>query len=203
MDNNVTQHKRVHYKGISRIDSKTTKGWLVRGYKNGKRYSKLFSDRKIGSSEEALSQALIFCKELSARLKAIPADPRAKKIVYSDVRNTTGVIGISRLTKPGKNGSKLEFYSVTWRPAPGEQKCTSFSIRKYGPEEAFRKAVVCRYNGLEKLHGRDIAVRIVGEDNVKKYILDGGAEKMQDKGIEMRATSEISAKARTASTVTA
>ncbi|MDR1256105.1 MAG: hypothetical protein LBJ94_04260 [Puniceicoccales bacterium] len=159
-----------HHRGISRVNSKTTKGWLVRGYKNGKRYSKLFSDGKIGSSEEALGQALEFYEELSNRLKAIPSGPRAKKIVFSDSRNSTGVIGVSRLKKPGKGGDTLEFYSVTWRPAPGVQKCTSYSIRKYGEEEAFKKAVICRYNGLEKLHGREIAVRIVGEENVKKYI---------------------------------
>jgi hypothetical protein len=139
----------AHEKGISRIDSKTTKGWLVRGYKNGKRYSKLFSDRKIGSSEEALHRACTFRGDLSSRLKAIPANPRAKKIVYRDSRNSTGVIGVSRLKKPGKNGKMLEFYSVTWRPAPGVQKCTSFSIGKYGESGAVKKAVICRYNDLE------------------------------------------------------
>lgn len=162
--------RKEHYKGISRIDSKTTKGWLVRGYKNGKRYSKLFSDRKLGSSKEALRQAQEFYQELSARLKAIPSRPRAKKIVYKDVRNSTGVIGISRLKKPGKNGKSLEFYSVTWRPSPGVQKCTSFSIGKYGEREAFKRAVTCRFDGLKQLHGKEIAARIVGPENVKKYV---------------------------------
>lgn len=159
-----------HYKGISRIDSKTTKGWLVRGYKNGKRYSKLFSDRKYGSPKEALKQAQAFYIELSARLQAIPARPRAKKIVYKDIRNSTGVVGISRLKKAGKNGRALEFYSVTWRPAPGVQKCTSFSIGKYGEAGAFKLAVTCRFDGLKQLHGKEIATRIVGPENVKKYV---------------------------------
>ncbi len=160
----------TRYKGISRINSKTTKGWLVRGYKNGKRYSKLFSDRKLQSTEEALRQARIFYDELSTRLKAIPSRPRAKKIVFRDIRNSTGVIGISRLKKIGKNGNPLEFYSVTWRPEPGVQKCTSFSIGKYGEFEAFKRAVTCRFDGLKQLHGKEIATRIVGEENVKKYV---------------------------------
>jgi hypothetical protein len=168
--NDAEHRRRRHYRGISRIDSKTTKGWLVRGYKNGKRYSKLFSDRKLKSSEEALKQAQIFYAELVARLKAMPARPRAKKIVYRDARNSTGVIGVSRLKKAGKNGNVLEFYSVTWRPSPGVQKCTSYSISKYGEEEAFKKAVACRFSGLERLHGREVATRIVGTENVKKYI---------------------------------
>ncbi|MDR2436124.1 MAG: hypothetical protein LBD33_02320 [Puniceicoccales bacterium] len=174
MDSSVAHHVgggTTHHKGISRIQSKTTNGWLVRGYKNGKRYSKLFSDRKFDSSEEALRRACIFQAQLDARLKAIPSDPRARKIVYRDIRNSTGVIGISKLKKAGKNGRILEFYSVTWRTPLGEQKCTSFSIGKYGENGAFKKAVICRFNALEGLHGRDIATRIVGESNVEKYIL--------------------------------
>lgn len=163
-------NRAIHYKGISRIDSKTTKGWLVRGYKNGKRYSKLFSDRKLKSLEEALRQAREFYQELSARLKAMPARPRAKKIVYKDMRNSTGVIGVSRLKKFGKHGKSLEFYSVTWRPAPGVQKCTSFSIGKYGEQEAFKRAVTCRFDGLKQLHGKEIATRVVGAENVRKYV---------------------------------
>ncbi|MDE6432132.1 MAG: hypothetical protein K2L13_01930 [Opitutales bacterium] len=159
-----------HYKGISRIDSKTTRGWLVRGYKNGKRYSKLFSDRKLGSPEEALRQARLFYQDLSKRLDEIPARPRARKIVYKDSRNSTGVLGISRLRKIGKNGQPLEFYSVTWRPAPGKQKCTSFSIRKYGEAEAFRRAVNCRFDGLSQVYGKEIAVRIIGAENVNKLV---------------------------------
>ena len=33
-------------KGISRIDSNGTHGWFVRVYRNGKTYSKLYSDKK-------------------------------------------------------------------------------------------------------------------------------------------------------------
>jgi hypothetical protein len=175
MNSDVTYYDRssgaVHYKGISRIESKTTKGWLVRGYKNGKRYSKLFSDRKLGSPDEALQQARAFQTQLEIRLKAIPPDPRAKKIVYRDIRNSTGVIGVSKLKKLGKNGRVLECYSVTWRTPSGEQKCMSFSIGKYGETGAFRKAVVCRFEALVGLHGRDIATRIVGVENVEKFVL--------------------------------
>jgi hypothetical protein len=175
MDSSVTHHNSsstayAHHKGISRIESKTTKGWLVRGYKNSKRYSKLFSDRKLGSSDEAFRQACAFRIQLAARLKAIPSDPRATKIVYRDVRNSTGVIGISKLKKFGKDGKTLEFYSVTWRTGAGEQKCTSFSIGKYGESGAFKKAVICRFRALRELHGGDIATRIVGKDNVAKYV---------------------------------
>jgi hypothetical protein len=158
------------YKGISRIDSKTTKGWLVRGYKNGTRYSKLFSDGKLGGKENALGKAQVFRSELSARLSSIPAKPRCQKIVSHDKRNQTGVLGISRLSKSGKDDKKLGFYSVTWRPAKGKQKCTSFSIAKYGEDLAFRKAVTLRYEKLRAAYGEEIAVKIVGKDNIERYV---------------------------------
>ena len=74
-----------HSKGISRIDSKTTKGWLVRGYKNGIRYSKLFSDGKLGGRDQALEKASVFRNELYSRLNAIPAN--AIRLVFLVFRN--------------------------------------------------------------------------------------------------------------------
>ncbi|MDR1413905.1 MAG: hypothetical protein LBI56_03150 [Puniceicoccales bacterium] len=168
--NSQNNRKNIH-KGISRINSRTTKGWLVRGYKNGVRYSKLFSDRKLGGEEIALNKAVVCRNELAARLCAIPSKPRCQKIVSHDKRNQTGVLGVSKLSKNGKGDKKLGFFSVTWRPAKGKQKCTSFSIAKYGEDLAFKKAVSLRYERLCSAYGEEIAIKIVGHDNVKKYVL--------------------------------
>ncbi|MDR0742502.1 MAG: hypothetical protein LBE98_03490 [Puniceicoccales bacterium] len=160
----------IHEGGISRIDSRTTKGWLVRGYKNGNRYSKLFSDGKLGGKEEALKKAKIFRNNLRARLSEIPNKPRCQKIVSRDKRNQTGVLGISKLCKNGKGDKQLGFFSVTWRPVKGKQKCTSFSISKYGEKIAFKKAVALRYEKLCEAYGTEIATRIVGKENIEKYV---------------------------------
>ncbi|MDR1233011.1 MAG: hypothetical protein LBJ75_02000 [Puniceicoccales bacterium] len=156
--------------GISRIESRTTNGWLVRGYKNGYRYSKLFSDGKLGGKEEALRKAKVFRNELRSRLSAIPAKPRCQKIVSHDKRNQTGVLGVSKLCKSGKGDKKLGFFSVTWRPVKGKQKCTSFSISKYGEKIAFTKAVSLRYEKLCEAYGMEIATRIVGKENIERYV---------------------------------
>jgi hypothetical protein len=142
-------------KGISRIDSGSTHGWFVRGYRNGKTYSKLFSDRKCGSMNKALKQAKIYRDELNEELLAIPKKPRERRIVISDSRNTTGELGVSRTTKIGPNGSLHECFSVSWRPEPGLQKCTSFSVRKYGEKKAFRLAVEHRRNMMREIHGEN------------------------------------------------
>lgn len=140
-------------KGISRIDSGSTHGWFVRGYRNGKTYSKLFSDRKSGGKDKARDTAIAHRDELYSELKQIPQQPRARRMVYRDSRNTTGVLGVSRTRKTDAQGRVTDCYSVSWRPEPGKQKCTSFSIRKYGEEKAFQKAVALRKQKLKEIYG--------------------------------------------------
>jgi hypothetical protein len=66
-------------RGISRIDSGSTHGWFVRGYKNGTTYSKLFSDKKSGGKGKAKTLAKTHRDELWERLAAIEKTPRKKK----------------------------------------------------------------------------------------------------------------------------
>ena len=53
----------------------------------------------------------------------------------------------------------------------GSQKCTSFSISKYGEELAFKKAVSLRFEKLKEAYGEDTAIKIVGKENVEKYVI--------------------------------
>ena len=140
-------------KGISRIDSGSTHGWFVRGYRNGKTWSRLFSDMKCGGRRKALEAALSFRDELHGKLDQIPTQPRARRIVTRDARNASGVLGVCRTAKKSPNGTVNEVFSVSWRPAPGIQKCTSFSIRKYGEKKAFQLAVAHRKRMLREIYG--------------------------------------------------
>lgn len=148
--------KQDKEKGISRIDSGSTHGWFVRGYKNGKTYSKLFSDKKSGGKEMALRMAREHRDSLMERLDSIPNRERKRRVVFRDARNKTGVLGVCRTAKKGPNGKMHECYSVSWRPEPGTQKCTSFSINKYGEEKAFKMAVEFRKQRMREIHGRGI-----------------------------------------------
>ena len=140
-------------KGISRIDSGSTHGWLVRGYRNGKTFSKLFSDRKHGGQAKARAEAKQFRDELRSDLDAIPKRSLQRRVVVADSRNATGELGVSRTTRIGRNGREYAAYSVSWRPQPGVQKCTSFSIRKYGEKKAFKLAVEHRRKMMREIHG--------------------------------------------------
>jgi hypothetical protein len=147
-------------KGISRIDSGSTHGWFVRAYKNGKTFSKLFSDGKWKGSDEALKTARQHRAVLLDRLTKIPTKARGRRIVFRDSRNTTGMLGVSRSTKRTPSGVVSESYAVTWRPEPGMQKCTSFSINKYGPDKAFKLAVAFRLKKLREIHGQSVARKL-------------------------------------------
>jgi hypothetical protein len=160
----------TNLKGISRIDSGSTHGWFVRAYKNGRTYSKLFSDGKWNGKESALEAASRHREVLAERLAKIPAKPRGRRIVFRDSRNTTGVLGVSRSVKRTPVGALSESYAVTWRPEPGLQKCTSFSINKYGAEKAFRLAVAFRLRKLREIHGPAVARKlksILAEKGIK------------------------------------
>lgn len=143
----------LNAKGISRIDSGSTHGWFVRAYRNGKTFSKLFSDGKHGGREAAFDAASDYRDELHTEIRSLPREPRKRRLVLRDSRNKTGVIGVTRTSRRLPNGSISEAFSVSWRPRPGIQRCTSFSIRKYGEEKAFRLAVAHRCKMIQQAYG--------------------------------------------------
>ncbi len=154
------RRRNTRNKGISRIDSGSTHGWFVRGYKNGETHSKLFSDRKSGGKAKAQNLARQYRDELYERLDEIPTKPRGPRIVYRDSRNSTGVLGVCRTAKRSSNGNANECYSVSWRPAPDVQKATSFSIRKYGEKKAFQLTVAHRRKMLRLIYGSGIFLKM-------------------------------------------
>lgn len=158
-------NKKTGIKGISRIDSGSTHGWFVRGYRNGKTYSKLFSDRKWGGKTKSKEASIEYRDLLVRALDKIPLKPRGRRVVLRDRRNKTGMLGVCRTSKRNPNGTITQCYSVSWRPEPGLQKCTSFSIRKYGEEGAFKKAVAFRRKVMREIHGAGIFRKMKKQSN--------------------------------------
>lgn len=136
----VKRRKNKRVDGISRIDSGATHGWFVRVYRRGKTHSKFHSDLKNGGKAKALKLAQACREELRARL----GPPTIHQLRRSNRRNTSGVIGLSRVKKTSRIGTPLEYFVVSWRPEPGVPRNKTFSIRKLGEKEAFRQAVSFR-----------------------------------------------------------
>lgn len=140
-------------KGVIRIDSDSTHGWQVRVYRHGKTYSKLFSDRRHGGKEESFQQASAYRNELEEQVAALPEAAPRRRLIRSNKNNVTGVIGVSRTFKQDRRGVKHEVYAVSWNPVPGVARGTSFSIKKYGEDTAFKMACKLRWDKMTAIYG--------------------------------------------------
>jgi len=112
--------------------------------RRGTKYAKFFSDRVLGSPERALVAARIWRDEL---IKEVSRQEHARTCQTS-ARNSSGVVGVSRIRVVAANGITYEFWQATWSPEPGKRKCVKFSIKRYGDREAFRLAVQARTEGI-------------------------------------------------------
>lgn len=140
-------------KGVIRIDSDSTHGWQVRVYRDGKTYSKLFSDKKCGGRDAAFEAASAYREQLVEEVAELPAAPRQRRLVRRNKGNTSGVVGISRTFKRDRRGVRHEVYAVSWNPEPGVARGTSFSIKRYGEDTAFRLACQLRWEKMKAIHG--------------------------------------------------
>ncbi|HLF28140.1 MAG TPA: AP2 domain-containing protein [Anaerolineae bacterium] len=145
------------HKSISRMDhsQKNTHGWYVRVAFKGKIHSHFFSDASHRGKRLALKAALAWRDDTERAL----GKPRTERsVVAASPRNRTGVIGVRRTTKARtRDGRKVSpVYEVTWRPASGLLHRTTFSIRKYGKEEAFRRACAFRKEKEREMYGAEL-----------------------------------------------
>jgi hypothetical protein len=162
-------------KGVIRIDSDSTHGWQVRVYRHGKTYSKLFSDRRHGGKEEAFRRATGYRKSLEQEVAALPEAAPRRRLISSNKNNATGVVGISRTFKRDRRGIKHEVYAVSWNPEPGVARGTSFSIKKYGEEAAFKLACKLRWEKMKTIYGDRYEVPSFLDLNRQKREVDGQA----------------------------
>jgi len=131
---------------ITRIDlpDAGTHGFQVRLQRRGIKYGKFFADRVHGHPERALFAARQWRNNLLERL----ADQA--RICERSQRNSSGVVGVSKITAVAANGNSYEFWQATWSPSPGQRRCVKFSIRRYGHHRAFQLAVEARTTGINR-----------------------------------------------------
>lgn len=129
---------------IARIDlpSAGTHGFQVRLQRRGIKYAKFFADRIHGNPDHALLAARQWRDTLLEKLT-----DRARVCELSQ-RNSSGVVGVSKITVVAANGNSYQFWQATWSPAPGQRRCVKFSIKRYGDREAFQLAVEARTTGI-------------------------------------------------------
>jgi hypothetical protein len=117
--------------------------WAVAFRRRGKPYFKSFYDLRRGGSKKALSAAIAWHDKQLAKVEVL------SKRQYHQLKrssNSSGEVGVlflrSRLQPQGMWQARLKLPN-------GKQPTRSFAVRKFGYEEAFRRAVAARQQLLE------------------------------------------------------
>jgi len=129
---------------IRRCDRNYFSGWVVGTKRRGKRFRRYFSDKRKGS-RAALQEAIRYRDKLLSTL------PSPNKIKLRYVRNTTGVVGVSRSKETTRGGQEFVRYRTAWPTRSGTIERASFSVSVYGEKKAFHLAVAARKAGLHEL----------------------------------------------------
>jgi hypothetical protein len=131
-------------RGIYRVNYPSHKG--VRAYLKFKdtEYQKVFS--LSGGERKALAQARKWRKEKLREIQNSPEAANPLKRMQSN--NTSGIVGVRR----GRTAWS-DVWSATWTEN-GTQFHRSFSIEKFGEEEAFRLACQARRDAEKRIYGR-------------------------------------------------
>jgi hypothetical protein len=132
-------------RGIARLEQPRTGtyGWHVRIQRRGVKHAKYFSDRAHGGAGHSLLAARAWRDVL---LERFASEERAR-VCGSSVRNSSGVVGVSRVTVTTSRGGVYQFWQAAWSPSPGERRSIRFSIKRHGDEVAFQLAVRARLEG--------------------------------------------------------
>ncbi|MGC4015277.1 MAG: AP2 domain-containing protein [Luteolibacter sp.] len=130
-------------RGIVRLDQpKTgTYGWQVRLQRGGIKFARYFADRAAGGPQASFEQACIWRDELLERFAREAAQAR---VCRTSSRNSSGVVGVSRIAIAVSNGTVYYFWQASWSPAPGTRRSIRFSVKRHGEKQAFRLAVEAR-----------------------------------------------------------
>ena len=129
---------------IARIDIalQRTHGWQVRLQRRGVKYAKFFSDSSFGGDEGSLNIARQWRDQLIEKLEA--SVQNQTRICTRSARNSSGVVGVSKISVRASNGVIYQFWQATWSARPGKRCCVKFSVKRYGDSEAFELAVQAR-----------------------------------------------------------
>lgn len=135
-------------KGITRIENykRRADGWLVRLQRRKKKFSYFFKDSDYGSKSAALQAA----RQRYSRL--VEENPKISRQEHAEreTSRTGEIIGVRRLLKP-RFGHVYEVWEARWSPKKNKRRVKTFSIEKFGEEEAKRLAIEARLKGLAEM----------------------------------------------------
>lgn len=127
------------------------RGYEVRIYRGGEKFSQFFSDKAHGGKSNALEMARSVRDKMDAKIKYFSRRALAVKVTE---RNTSGLRGLRiRTTVILKNKKKYvyEHVEASWSPEPGKVIKKGFSVEKLGLKKAWELATECRRKAVAKI----------------------------------------------------
>lgn len=133
--------------GITRLERAETGtfGWQVRLQRRGVKFGKYFADRGHGGWDGSLQAARAWRDEVVRRIE----DNETTRVCALSVRNSSGVVGVAKVSVSGPMGAVYHFWQASWCPSPGERRSVRFSVRRHGEKTAFLLAVKARREGAD------------------------------------------------------
>lgn len=125
-------------------------GWEVRIQRRGRKYEKFFADGQHGGRRAALQAAKIFRDDMEERLRPYTVKELAR---IPSVRNKSGIVGVRRAVQVEETDEYVytyAFWIAQWTDGKGKRKTRSFSVEKYGEDEACRRALQARTRGVNQ-----------------------------------------------------
>jgi hypothetical protein len=136
--------------------------WRVNFRRRGKAYSKSFYDLTCGGSKKAKAEAIDWRDGKLAELEAYTLVEFHKQKRSNNVSGVPGVHFHVTSVRP------MGYWQAAIRFHDGKRIARTFSVRKFGRQEAFRLAVAARSELLAKVEDRPhlyhaVAKRLVGQ----------------------------------------
>lgn len=146
----ATQAKSNPMRYIQRKDTKGHHAWKVAVRRAGQYIHQYFADAAHGGTAQALAAALAWRDQTVAELTGVDYAVWRRELMLPT--NTSGIVGVSRgfvLKKRGKRTVKFAMWTAYWQNANGKRSTRSFSVNKYGEEEAKQMAISAREEGMQ------------------------------------------------------
>lgn len=151
----------IRKKGLSWIAARARQGQrrrpagvFARVTWRGEQHRAWFGAAAHGGRLEAMRQGAAWVRAKERELGKPSTD---RMVPGASPKNKTGVAGVRRARRAGPRKAKI--YVVDWTEKDGRKRRTSFSVARYGQQQAWRKAVALRRQKERELYGRPLPSR--------------------------------------------
>jgi hypothetical protein len=121
-------------------------GWRIYIKRRGREFTFLVHDHQHGDDRRRSRRAAE--DRYLAELRSLPPPLRTSS---SDIRSTTGVVGVSLERRIAPTGAVTDYYRAVYPNGSGGYTKRGFSVKLLGKRVAFRLACEARRQGLAQL----------------------------------------------------